>query len=185
MRRLIWLAAAPLLLADLGPVRAQPASGLLDQVFPPGEPLCYARRYDAAHLRANPRQSVTSVRLLRDFPSLRLDAQWAKTYQARDGRTAYATLIVTYRDSGARRFVGGPNCAIREGGEIYCSAGSCDGGGFTLSREDADTILIGRKGGNQRFTVSGGCAGGPDRNLNRGAGDDVFRLKRLPIRDCR
>jgi hypothetical protein len=185
MHGLVWLAAAPLFLAVLGPARAQPASGPLDEVFPPGEPLCYARRYDAAHLRANPRQSVASVRLLRDFPSLRLDADWNRRYQARDGRTAYATLIVTYRDSGVRRFVGGPSCTVREGGEIHCSAGSCDGGGFTLVREDADTILIGRKGGNQRFTVSGGCAGGPDRSLNRGAGDDVFRLKRAPIRDCR
>lgn len=185
MRRPVWLAAAPLLLAAFGSVRAQPATGPLDQVFPPGEPLCYARRYDAAHLRANPRQSVTSVRLLRDFPSLRLDAGSNRLHQAKDGRTAYATLIVTYRDSGARRFVGGPNCTIRDGGEIYCSAGSCDGGGFTLTREEADTILIGKKGGNQHFTVSGGCAGGPDRSLNRGAGDDVFRLKRMPIKDCR
>jgi|GEM_PF-4083737 len=185
MRRLVWLAAAPLLFAALGPVCAQPAAGPLDQVFPPGEPLCYARRYDAAHLRANPRQSVTSVRLVRDFPSLRLDANWNLNYQAKEGRTAHATLIVTYRGSGAKRFVGGPSCTIREGGDIYCSAGSCDGGGFTLSREDADTILIGKRGGNQRFTVSGGCAGGPDRSLNQDAGDDVFRLKRMPIKDCR
>jgi hypothetical protein len=185
MRPLAWLAAAPLLVAALAPAGAQPAASPLDQVFPPGEPLCYARRYDAAHLRANPAQSVTSVRLLRDFPSLRLDARSGTADQAGDGRTAHATLIVTYRDSGARRFVGGPNCTVREGGEIYCLAGSCDGGGFTLSREDADTILIGRKGGNQRFTVSGGCAGGPDRSLNRDAGDDVFRLKRMPIKDCR
>lgn len=177
---------AALLAAGIAmPALAQPASGPLDDIFPRDEPICYARFYGEAHLRTNPQQSVTSIRLLRDYPSLRLDDDWAGRYEAKDGRTAYATLIVTYRDTRARRFVGGPSCTMREGGEIYCSAGSCDGGGFAVRREGAGTILIGRKGDGQHFTLSGGCAGGPDRNLNRLKGDDVFRLERTPLKDCR
>ncbi|AMJ61221.1 hypothetical protein [Bosea sp. PAMC 26642] len=179
-------AYAGLLVAALAaPALAQSDSGPLDKLFPRDEPICYARFYDQAHLRANPQQSVTSIRLLRDYPILRLEDDWTRRYGSKDGRTAYSAIIVTYRDTKATRFAGGPNCTTREGGEIYCSASSCDGGGFAVTLEDADTILIGKKGGSQRFTLSGGCAGGPNRSLNRLKGDDVFRLKRTPVRDCR
>lgn len=149
----------------------------LDALFPKGETICFARFYDAAHLKRHPKQTVTSVRLTRGFQDVRSDHE-------RDADLVYSDLIVTYRSSGARRFRGGASCRAQDDGTIMCSADSCDGGSFPLKREDADTIAIGGEA-QSHFTVSGGCGGGEDRSLTEGEDDRFFRLKRAPITACR
>lgn len=149
----------------------------LDALFPKGETVCFARTYDAAHLKRHPKQTVTSVRLMRGFQQVRSDHE-------READLVYSELIVTYRASGARRFLGGASCRAQEDGTIMCSADSCDGGSFPLKREDADTIAIGGQA-QSHFTVSGGCGGGEDRSLTEGEDDRFFRLKRAPMTACR
>jgi hypothetical protein len=166
------------------PALAQAPETGLDAALPKLEPVCYARFYDAAHLRKHPRQKVSSVRLVRDFPTIRLERSLEAQREAEEGRTAYFRLIVTYRDRGSRRFVGSGSCRLVEG-VMRCSSDSCDGGGFRLRVEDRDTLLIGDAGDGAWFTTSGGCAGGEGRSLNEGADDRIFRLTRMPVARCR
>lgn len=166
------------------PVLAQTPDSALDAALPKLEPVCYGRFYDAAHLRAHPRQKVSSVRLVRDFPTIRLERSLEAQREAEQGRSAYFRLIVTYRDRGSRRFVGPGSCRVAEGA-IRCSSDSCDGGGFRLRIEDRDTLLIGDASEGAWFTTSGGCAGGEGRSLNEGKDDRVFRLTRMPVARCR
>lgn len=172
----LWLIAVP--------AAAQAPETALDQALPQLEPVCYGRFYDAAHLRRHPRQKVTSVRLLRDFPTIRLERGLEAQREAAAGRNTYFRLIVTYRDRGSRRFVGSGSCRVAEGG-IRCSSDSCDGGGFRLRIEDRDTLLIGDASEGAWFTTSGGCGGGEGRSLNEGTDDRVFRLTRMPVARCR
>lgn len=174
-------AALALLLSGVAEAQqAQPPAAALDRLFPRGEPVCYARRYDTAHLRRHPRQSVTSARLMRGYQQIRGDAARP------DGEAVYVELIVTYRDSGARRFLGGATCRSGEDGTIICASDSCDGGSFPLRPDGADAILVGLKRGRSHFTVSGGCGdGGPSRSLTRGSEDDLFRLVKAPMQACR
>lgn len=166
------------------PAFAQTAETALDAALPKLEPVCYARFYDAAHLRAHPRQKVSSIRLVRDFPTIRLERGLEAQREASEGRSAYFRLIVTYRDRGSRRFVGSGSCRVVEG-VVRCSSDSCDGGGFRLRIEDRDTLLIGDASEGAWFTTSGGCAGGEGRSLNEGADDRIFRLTRTPVGRCR
>jgi hypothetical protein len=159
------------------------AQAVIEAALPRLEPVCYGRFYDAAHLKTHPRQKVTSVRLLRDFVSIRLESNMARGLKSGEGRTAQAQLVVTYRD-GKGRFVGGASCMALDG-TVRCSAGGCDAGSFRLRVEDPDSILIGDKEFGAGFTVSGGCSGGEDRSLNEGEDDRVFRLRRMPIKECR
>jgi hypothetical protein len=161
------------------------AAAALDTALPKLEAVCYGRFYDAAHLKARPKQAVTSVRFLRDFPTIRLERGMESERETKEGRRAYGNVIVTYRDSGARRFTGGANCMIGAAGEIYCGSDSCDGGGFRMRIEGTDTLWLGSKEPGGRFTVSGGCGGGPDRNLNRGEDDNLFRLTKMSVKQCR
>lgn len=123
------------------------------------------------------------MRLVRDFVSIRLESTMTRDLKAGDGRIAHAQLIVTYRD-GKGRFVGGASCSALDGA-VRCSAGGCDAGSFRLRVESPDTILIGDKEFGAGFTVSGGCSGGEDRSLNEGEDDRVFRLRRMPVKECR
>ena len=187
MRRLalplacLFLAATSMTLRaeDPKPANAKlDAIATLDALFPKGETVCFARAYDAAHLKRHPRQTVTSVRLMRGFQQVRDDHE-------RAADEVYAELIVTYRSSGARRFLGGASCLAQDDGTISCSAGSCDGGSFPLKRESSDVVAIGGEALNSHFTVSGGCGGGPDRSLTEGDDDRFFRLTRAPMTACR
>lgn len=166
------------------PALAQTPETALDAALPKLEPVCYARFYDAAHLRAHPQQKVSSVRLVRGFPTIRSERSLEAQREAEQGRSAYFRLIVTYRDRGSRRFVGSGSCRVAEGA-ILCSSDSCDGGGFRLRIEDRDTLLIGDAKWGAGFATSGGCAGGEGRSLNEGADDRVFRLTRMPVARCR
>ncbi len=175
------LAACAGLWSMTGALAQQPPSrAMLEGLFPKGAPVCFARYYDAAHLKRHPAQSVTSVRLMRGFQQVRGDAE-------RNPADAITIeLIVTYRDSGARRFLGDAGCGPSLDNQITCYSSSCDGGSFPVKVEDADTILIGGAQGRSRFSVSGGCGDdGPGRSLGRSADDTVFRLTRMPISACR
>lgn len=161
------------------------ATAALDAALPKLDAVCYGRVYDAAHLKQRPKQAVTSVRLIRDFNAIRLERGMEAGREAKEGRKAYASLVVTYRDRPGKRFAGGATCYVEAGGTIRCSSDSCDGGGFRLRVENPDTILIGDREPGARFSVSGGCAGGENRNLNAGEDDTVFRLSRMPLSQCR
>ncbi len=79
------------------PALAQTPETALDAALPKLEPVCYARFYDAAHLRAHPQQKVSSVRLVRGFPTIRSERSLEAQREAEQGRSAYFRLIVTYR----------------------------------------------------------------------------------------
>jgi hypothetical protein len=56
-----FFAAAVALLLFIDQASAQSARPVLDRLFPVGKDFCLGRIYDAAHLRKNPRQTVTAI----------------------------------------------------------------------------------------------------------------------------
>jgi hypothetical protein len=179
--------AGPLLAAALlaGAAGAAPR-GVLDAVFPPGEPVCYAARFEAAQLAAHPDQSVVALRLMRGYPSLR---RGEETADDGDMPNLPATLIVTFRDAGRngapRQFGAEVSCAAADGQPGVRCGIACDGGGFVATRESGGALRLAIEDG-RTLRIAGGCTNHRDhRALGDQAGDRVFTLTRQPIEACR
>lgn len=160
------------------PAAAQPVppgrEGALARLVPPepGARACYARRYDAAHLEAHPRQRVTEIALRIAYhrhPPERGDPPAGQ-------RNYYFRLDVRMKGE-ARRLTALGECTSGGGG-ISCAL-DCDGGGITVRRlDEAGRIEIGFMEG-RRIRMSRGCDSEADTlDLTPGQDDHRFHLTR-------
>jgi hypothetical protein len=162
-------------------------SSPLPSHLPVGVEACFGRTYDAAHLRAHPKQRVTSFHLLRDFspdPNAEMEQSTRQELLDADGSdgdiglTAYLRL----RD---RKGVYSNYFSCRRGGDGIVRCGiDCDGGSF-LMRPSGGSILI----ENQGFVVVGGCGASDEDQedpvfIRPGADDKTFRLDKQPLDQC-
>lgn len=150
---------------------------------------CYGRVYDAAHLKAHPKQKVASIHVLRSLERRRGAENWAPDDRAeairnfREDGQASVTAFVNFRDRKGT-FHNSLTCdqETREG--VRCMI-ECDGGSFRLARSGANSVLLHNNG----FVLIGGCGEeveeGQERHFDPGADDKVFRLDSRPIAACR
>lgn len=175
-------------LAAASGASAQERASPLPSHLPLGQEACFGRVYDAAHLKAHPKQRVTSFHLFRDFaPDANKETpqESRKELVEQDGEGGIrVTAYVRFRDRPGL-FFNGLFCGMSaDGGKVRCGI-DCDGGGFFL-RDAGKSLLL----DNQGFVVVGGCGASEDEEENTdvvkpGADDKVFRLDPLPAAQCR
>jgi len=150
---------------------------------------CFGRIYDAAHLKAHPKQKVSSIHILRSLEQRRGAEDWtpdARSESIRnfreDGQTS-VTAFVNFRNS-RTTFHNSLTCdqETREG--VRCMI-ECDGGSFRLARSGANSVMLHNNG----FVLIGGCGEeveeGQVRHFSPGEDDKLFRLDSLPVATCR
>ena len=150
---------------------------------------CFGRVYDAAHLKAHPKQKVSSIHVLRSLEQRREAENWTPDARAesirnfREDGQASVTAFVNFRDRKGT-FHNALTCdqETREG--VRCMI-ECDGGSFRLTRSGANSVLLHNNG----FVLVGGCGEeieeGQERHFDPGADDKVFRLDNRPVAACR
>lgn len=127
---------------------------------------CYARHYDAAHLRTHPDQNVRDIAMLAYRP---------------DWQGADASILnfeARFRKGGEPVQFSG-ECRSVDGGVLACGI-ECDGGEFSLKTAAGGAILVdlpAEPGLCDAADGTGGPSFGPD--------DKRFRLDRVDIGDCR
>jgi hypothetical protein len=156
---------------------AQDKPKLADLVAPQaGNKACFARTYDAAHLREHPKQRVTAVSFL-----LRAQAydESARSWGL-EKALYYSFAMSVQRRGDKRRLRTGGDCMEGEG--ISCAV-DCDGGGVTLEKAaQGDSLLV-------RLMEPGGILMFSDCDgagvwLKPGADDKVFRLDKAAASVC-
>lgn len=135
---------------------------------------CYARQYSAEHLASHPNQTVAQIEF-GHFPTRY--KEWA--YDPEEGSIPFI-VQVTFRDSD-KIYNDFGECRPQADG-LRCQI-ECDGGGFTLTHKDTDSILLHTRDGNG-FTVTG-CGDEDFRQISTKTDDKVFLLHRLPAAQCK
>jgi hypothetical protein len=177
----IW--AAILLLVPGAPAAAEVEPGkegnLAEFAKPvPGERICFARSYDAAHLAKHPKQTVSSIRFNLAYVKHDPD-QYRKDGQ----RNYYFQLEVRFRNQPKKAFTTGGDCFPGDG-VIRCSV-DCDGGGVQVRwQKKPETILM--EVGSNGYIRLNECGGGEQkaRALRPGADDRTFLLTRMRAEAC-
>ena len=158
-------------------------------IFSADRDACFGRVYDAAHLKAHPKQKVSSIHVLRSLEQRREAENWTPDARAesirsfREDGQASVTAFVNFRDRKGT-FHNALTCdqETREG--VRCMI-ECDGGSFRLTRSGANSVLLHNNG----FVLIGGCGEeieeGQERHFDPGADDKVFRLDNRPVAACR
>ncbi len=185
------MAALPAFLAAVAvlgtalPALAQEKSSPVPSHLPLGKEACFGRTYDAAHLRAHPKQRVTSFHLFRDFsPDTTTEnvPQTAAELRETDGENGNIRIdvYVRFRDR-TGVYSNGMFCGRSDKG-VYCAV-ECDGGSFDVERQGASLLLR-----NNGFVVTGGCGSDDEKEksvfLEPGADDRAFRLDPKPPAEC-
>lgn len=176
------------LLAAVSPIAVQAAD--LGAIFPPDEAVCYARDFDAAYLEAHPKQTVTSMRIVRPFdPALqRLEAEEKEGTEWTN--VAFARIGVRVRKTGSQMWSGYFSCHQFRDGRTHCSSGECDGGAMAIDATDngGATVSFDPDASYQSHFVVVGC---DDSLPGYGAisfsieTDNVpFLLERVPMAQC-
>jgi hypothetical protein len=146
---------------------------------------CFVRRYDATHMAQHPLQKVTALRLL--ITSEKMEDDQYLNYSFRLG--------VNFRDRPGD-FDSSGDCGhaptVRNpdtdpmpaaGIDFQCNV-DCDGGGIAVNLANSDNALI-VKLDRMRIWKSTDPDGAPDRFMEGGADDKVFRLDRVSLDECR
>ncbi len=164
---LLFTALATLAQAGTVPVGEE---GALKDILPPtpGEHICFARTYDATHLKAHPKQTVSHIEFRLAYYRHDPDDGYPEGQ-----RNYYFDLRAKRKGSDDMASTGG-ECNSNEGG-IFCGV-DCDGGGVLLKGDaNAVTLSFGDKWGISMTNECGGGEGsGPD--LLPGADDKEFKL---------
>ena len=144
----------------------------------PGARICYGRSYDAAHLKAHPRQTVT-------------DMQFRLTYYAHEPDESYKEGQRNYYFELRAKLRGAQKwneafgeCSAAADGSIVCGV-DCDGGGVAVKRRDPDRLLV-YFDEIARIRMAG-CDGddeGDGVELTPGADDKEFLLGKLGDAEC-
>ena len=135
---------------------------------------CFVRRYDAAHLKQHPRQTVDAMKLLLTAEKM-----------PEDGEIHYAFSVgVSLRKQPDNLDAGGhcghPVASTTKAGELEfdCSV-ECDGGGVAVALADGDKAVLVRV---ERLHLWSPKQD-QDRTLE-GGDDKLFRLYRVGIEQC-
>ena len=158
------------------------AAGLVDPdvtetrppMFTADRDACFGRVYDAAHLKAHPKQKVSSIHVLRSLEQRREAENWTPDARAesirsfREDGQASRHRLRHFRDRKGT-FHNSLTCdkETREG--VRCMI-ECDGGSFRLARSGANSVMLHNNG----FVLVGGCGEdveeGQERALRSGRG---------------
>jgi hypothetical protein len=147
-----WMAAACIAGLAASPAAAVDGSALFDK--------CYVRSYDAAHLKAHPKQRVAAIQV---FFQEYEDNLWAGVYYTLRNKKKYAFSGDCYDD-----VPGGALCHV-------CANDSCDQTGetFKILWSDAKTVdLV-----NDTTGVGGQDVNGKKDELSAGGENGTFRLQ--------
>ena len=140
--------------------------------------VCYARTYDAAHLKQHPQQKTTQVLFRLRYFDHRQDKD-----DPMDQQNYYFTLGVKQKGRAKLLRADGECSATATG--FRCGV-ECDGGGVTIAPDaNAATLLIdlGRDG---RIRMTQGCDEETNAvELTPGADDQSFRVSRVDAGKCR
>jgi hypothetical protein len=112
-------------------------SSIMEKLLPSveGSKLCYSRIYDAEHLRANPRQTVSALAL-----QLTYGKHPASEGEANAPAGHYFKLVAKLRKN-AKVLAANGECTVRKD-QVWCGA-ECDGGGIYLDISgDVSTIMM-------------------------------------------
>jgi hypothetical protein len=176
------LAAALLLVLGGSPAFAEVPPGkegnLVDFLSPrPGERICFARTYDAAHLAKHPKQTVSLIKF-----SLAYYQHEPDQYRKDGQRNYYFKLVVRQRNRKGKALTTVGDCFPGDG-VIHCSV-ECDGGGIQVKwRDRPNSILIDLAAtGRIRLDNCGGEENAVE--LLPGADDRAFLLSRLAPAAC-
>ncbi|MGH6734946.1 MAG: hypothetical protein ACRECX_02545 [Methyloceanibacter sp.] len=167
----------------VGTALAEDAAGAkIEALLPPnpGAEVCYARVYDADHLKRHPKQRVTEM-----IFSLR----YLTFEENEDGTPEEAnyqywfTLAAKLRGNPEMHYANGA-CGSSSG-VIGCGV-ECDGGGIELEpRADGDLLArLERDGGEGFIRLTPGCGDEEGVTLEAGEDDKVFKLPKVPEATC-
>ena len=147
----------------------------------PGRKVCFARTYDARHLRAHAKQKVTAllfqIRYYRHEPD---------QYYPQGQRNYYFDMAAKVKGRSKTLYTSG-ECVPHENG-IGCGV-DCDGGGVAIKRDDkSGGLLVSFPEARSRIRMKIGCDGDDEENtvdLTPGVDDKIFRLDTADLRACR
>ena len=143
-----------------------------------GNKACYARSYDAAHLRAHPRQRITAMKVLLTVQAYDPKPADAKTPQD----LVYYPFAMSLARRGDKRLLQTSGDCM-SGENISCVV-DCDGGSVTLDKMPRASALIVRisEYGVRMFHD---CDEEEGVTVEPGADDKVFRLEKAELGFCK
>jgi hypothetical protein len=158
-----------------------PREGELGKLLPPvhDRKVCFARTYDAAHLREHPKQKVQS--LLFQIRYHRHDPEKGNPQGQRNYYFGMAAKVM-----GQTKTLYASGECTSGGGGIHCGV-ECDGGGVDLRHDPkTGTLTLSYDKLIPRIRMTVGCDGEDNTvDLTPGADDRVFRLSRANPSACR
>lgn len=180
-----WLAATALCLASgaAGAQAIEPGKeGELAKFLAPqdGGRICYSRVYDAAHLKAHPKQQVTEMEFRMAYYTHEPDE-----FFPQGQRNYYFALLAKLRGQDSDQpLIAEGECSTNDNGKsIFCGV-ECDGGGVVVTRRDGGKILVDLDVMG-RLRMSSGCDESDDVvELERGEDDKTFLLSQMTESSC-
>lgn len=177
------LGAMLLLAGPAVPQAIEPGKeGALALIVPPkdGARACYARVYDADHLKAHPRQKVAAIGFRLTYYIHEPDEFFPKGQ-----RNYYFQLDARLRGGGKPLVASGECSPHPDGRSIRCGV-ECDGGGVIIRQRAGGKVLVdlGATGG---IRMTQGCDGDDEEGaveLLPGADDKEFLLSRQGDSAC-
>ena len=166
--------------AAMGAAPETPGFTALNAMLPaqPGNKACYVRSYDAAHLRAHPRQRITAMKFL-----LGVEAYDPKPADAKGSSDLfYYTFSMSVARRGDKRLLHtSGDCLVSD--DISCVV-DCDGGGLLLDKmPPAGSLIVRLKEDGIRMFHD--CDEEVGVLVKPGADDKVFRLDKTANDACR
>ena len=151
--------------------------GELAAFLPPeeGAHICYRRVYSAEHLAKHPDQTVTEI----DF-RLAYYRHDPDEFYPKGQRNYYFAMLAKQR--GRDRTLTALGECVAYGDRISCGV-ECDGGGVSVSRREAGTILVDLDAFG-RIRMSEGCDEADAVDLESGKDDSSFLLTKTDEASC-
>jgi hypothetical protein len=158
----------------------RPGIGALIPLLAPqkGNKACYVRSYDNAHLRAHPRQRITSMKFLLSV----------KEYDPRKPNAkglddlVYYTFAMSVGRRGDKRLLHASGDCF--GGDTISCVVDCDGGGVALDKmPPANTLVVRLNDAGIRMLHD--CDDEQGVSVKAGADDRLFHLEKAGIEACR
>ena len=182
MQKLLTIACGLAVLMASAPVQADPTVDM--QIFgkDPGKEhvfACFTRHYDAAHLKAHPKQNVTDMTVL-------VDSNFGQ--QEDDARSYALTMGINFR-SVKKQFHAYGGCSGTDEAQksLNCYI-DCDGGSITVRPKDANAILVDVPYGAQIYDPDAPVDAEPDAGVppkaQFGSDDKLFLLARVSSDQC-
>ncbi len=154
-------------------------AGLIPLLAPQaGNKACYARRYDAAHLRAHPHQRITAMTFLLNVEAY--DEKEVKAERPED-KVYYVFAMSVARRGDKRLLHTSGDC---DGGDEISCVVDCDGGHVALDKmPPADTLIIRLNEDGVRMFHD--CDDKEGVLVTAGIDDKTFRIDKAPANACR